>query len=64
MATLDFTGLLHAIFLLCLQDVLIASSYLAFTKALPLLREALTAGLVSSLPNLGDDDYQERTTFQ
>lgn len=34
-----------------------------FTKALPLLREALTAGLVSSLPNLGDDDYQERTTL-
>ena len=29
------------------------------SKALPLLREALTAGLVSSLPNLGDDDYQE-----
>jgi len=27
-------------------------------SALPLLREALTAGLVSSLPNLGDDDYQ------
>ena len=64
MATLDFTGLLHAIFLLWLQDVLIASFYLAFTKALPLLREALTAGLVSSLPNLGDDDYQERTTLQ
>ncbi|CAK9050017.1 unnamed protein product [Durusdinium trenchii] len=27
-------------------------------SALPLLREALSAGLVSSLPNLGDDDYQ------
>lgn len=36
MATLDFTALLHAIFLLWLQDVLIASFYLAFTKALPL----------------------------
>lgn len=30
------------------------------SKALPLLREALSAGLVSSLPNLGDDDYQAR----
>lgn len=28
MATLDFTGLLHAIFLLCLQDVLTASFYI------------------------------------
>mmetsp|Transcript_14640 Transcript_14640/g.32330 ORF Transcript_14640/g.32330 Transcript_14640/m.32330 type:complete len:646 (-) Transcript_14640:221-2158(-) len=27
-------------------------------SALPLLREALTAGLVSSLPNLDNDDYQ------
>eukprot|EP00438_Fugacium_kawagutii_P015058 Skav217581 [mRNA] locus=scaffold129:249913:266840:- [translate_table: standard] len=27
-------------------------------SALPLLREALTAGLVSSLPNLEDDNYQ------
>lgn len=30
------------------------------TEALPLLREALTAGLVSSLPNLDNDDYQAR----